>query len=69
MRSVAVRSVAVRSVDVRSVAVRPGLPPTPVQLLYPVSRFSSVKSLQHLCRFCVRQLVRIDHIQELPLPT
>uniref|UniRef100_A0A087XTS7 Suppressor of cytokine signaling 7 n=1 Tax=Poecilia formosa TaxID=48698 RepID=A0A087XTS7_POEFO len=46
-----------------------GLPPTPVQLLYPVSRFSSVKSLQHLCRFCIRQLVRIDHIQELPLPT
>ncbi|XP_068581956.1 suppressor of cytokine signaling 7-like isoform X2 [Cebidichthys violaceus] len=47
----------------------PGLPPTPVQLLYPVSRFSSVKTLQHLCRFCIRQLVRIDHIQELPLPT
>ncbi|XP_026019609.1 uncharacterized protein LOC113020117 isoform X2 [Astatotilapia calliptera] len=47
----------------------PGLPPTPVQLLYPVSRFSSVKSLQHICRFCIRQLVRIDHIQELPLPT
>uniref|UniRef100_A0A8C2IUU8 Suppressor of cytokine signaling 7 n=1 Tax=Cyprinus carpio TaxID=7962 RepID=A0A8C2IUU8_CYPCA len=46
----------------------PGLPPTPVQLLYPVSRFSNVKSLQHLCRFCIRQLVRIDHIQELPLP-
>ncbi|XP_066530668.1 suppressor of cytokine signaling 7-like isoform X2 [Hoplias malabaricus] len=46
----------------------PGVPPTPVQLLYPVSRFSSVKSLQHLCRFCIRQLVRIDHIQELPLP-
>ncbi|XP_063060048.1 suppressor of cytokine signaling 7 [Engraulis encrasicolus] len=46
----------------------PGLPPTPVQLLYPVSRFSNVKSLQHLCRFCVRQMVRIDHIQQLPLP-
>ncbi|XP_046894351.1 suppressor of cytokine signaling 7-like isoform X3 [Hypomesus transpacificus] len=46
----------------------PGLPPTPVQLLYPVSRFSSVKSLQHLCRFCIRQQIRIDHIQELPLP-
>nr|WHI94480.1 suppressors of cytokine signaling 7b [Paralichthys olivaceus] len=46
----------------------PGLPPTPVQLLYPVSRFSNVKSLQHLCRFCIRQIVRIDHIQELPLP-
>lgn len=45
-----------------------GLPPTPVQLLYPVSRFSNVKSLQHLCRFCIRQIVRIDHIQELPLP-
>ncbi|XP_051939220.1 suppressor of cytokine signaling 7 isoform X2 [Hippocampus zosterae] len=46
----------------------PGLPPTPVQLLYPVSRFSNVKSLQHLCRFCIRQIVRIDHIQQLPLP-
>ncbi|XP_047222531.1 suppressor of cytokine signaling 7 isoform X2 [Girardinichthys multiradiatus] len=46
----------------------PGLPPTPVQLLYPVSRFSNVKSLQHLCRFCIRQIVRIDHIEELPLP-
>ncbi|KAK9396972.1 suppressor of cytokine signaling 7 [Crotalus adamanteus] len=46
----------------------PGLPPTPVQLLYPVSRFSNVKSLQHLCRFQIRQLVRIDHIAELPLP-
>ncbi|XP_069768423.1 suppressor of cytokine signaling 7-like isoform X2 [Narcine bancroftii] len=45
-----------------------GLPPTPVQLLYPVSRFSNVKSLQHLCRFRIRQLVRIDHILELPLP-
>lgn len=45
-----------------------GLPPTPVQLLYPVSRFSNVKSLQHLCRFRIRQLVRIDHIPELPLP-
>ncbi|KAB0398646.1 hypothetical protein E2I00_013893, partial [Balaenoptera physalus] len=32
-----------------------GLPPTPVQLLYPVSRFSNVKSLQHLCRFRIRQ--------------
>lgn len=39
-----------------------------MQLLYPVSRFCNVKSLQHLCRFCIRQLVRIDHIQELPLP-
>ncbi|KAF3852740.1 hypothetical protein F7725_006095 [Dissostichus mawsoni] len=38
------------------------------RLLYPVSRFSNVKSLQHLCRFCIRQMVRIDHIQELPLP-
>ncbi|XP_029429820.1 suppressor of cytokine signaling 7 isoform X2 [Rhinatrema bivittatum] len=46
----------------------PGLPPTPVQLLFPVSRFSNVKSLQHLCRFRIRQLVRIDHIPELPLP-
>uniref|UniRef100_A0A8C4TMP9 Suppressor of cytokine signaling 7 n=1 Tax=Erpetoichthys calabaricus TaxID=27687 RepID=A0A8C4TMP9_ERPCA len=46
----------------------PGLPPTPVQLLYPVSRFSNVRSLQHLCRFLIRQLVRIDHLPQLPLP-
>ncbi|CAL9693889.1 unnamed protein product [Knipowitschia caucasica] len=46
----------------------PGLPPTPVQLLFPVSRFSSVKTLQHLCRFCIRQAVRIDHVEDLPLP-
>ncbi|XP_061701480.1 suppressor of cytokine signaling 7-like isoform X6 [Syngnathoides biaculeatus] len=46
-----------------------GLPPTPVQLLHPVSRLSRIKSLQHLCRFRIRQLVRVDHIQELPLPT
>uniref|UniRef100_A0AAV2KGN5 Suppressor of cytokine signaling 7 n=1 Tax=Knipowitschia caucasica TaxID=637954 RepID=A0AAV2KGN5_KNICA len=45
-----------------------GLPPTPVQLLFPVSRFSSVKTLQHLCRFCIRQAVRIDHVEDLPLP-
>lgn len=56
-------------ITVGALASSSGLPPTPVQLLYPVSRFSSVKSLQHLCRFCIRQLVRIDHIQELPLPT
>lgn len=54
--------------SVSSLLFLPGLPPTPVQLLYPVSRFSNVKSLQHLCRFCIRQIVRIDHIQELPLP-
>ncbi|CAL8329019.1 unnamed protein product [Merluccius merluccius] len=46
----------------------PGLPPTPVQLLYPVSRFRHVTTLQHLCRFSLRQMVRIDHIQDLPLP-
>uniref|UniRef100_A0A3Q3IBK9 Suppressor of cytokine signaling 7 n=1 Tax=Monopterus albus TaxID=43700 RepID=A0A3Q3IBK9_MONAL len=33
-----------------------------------LSVFSPVP-LPHLCRFCIRQLVRIDHIQELPLPT
>uniref|UniRef100_A0A3B3Z9C4 Suppressor of cytokine signaling 7 n=1 Tax=Periophthalmus magnuspinnatus TaxID=409849 RepID=A0A3B3Z9C4_9GOBI len=57
------------------------LPPTPVQLLYPVSRFSSVKTLQHLCRFYrdwtgpgldrdwTETRLGLDHIQELPLPT
>ncbi len=29
----------------------PGLPPAPVQLLYPVSRFQNMHSLQHMCRY------------------
>lgn len=46
----------------------PGSPPLPIQLLYPVSRFCRVPSLQHMCRFLVLRWVRRDHIDHLPLP-
>ena len=45
-----------------------GLPPAPVQLLYPVSRFRLMQSLQHLCRFSILRCTRYDHIDFLPLP-
>ena len=40
----------------------------PVRLTKPVSRFTQVQSLQHMCRFVIRQYTRYDHIQQLPLP-
>lgn len=46
----------------------PGLPPAPVQLLYAISRFQKVRSLQHMCRFVIRKNIRLDHIEQLPLP-
>ena len=46
----------------------PGMPPAPVQLLYPVSRFRSLHTLQHLCRFVVVRHVRRDLIDRLPVP-
>ncbi|KAL8596752.1 hypothetical protein ACOMHN_046369 [Nucella lapillus] len=46
----------------------PGSPPLPIQLLYPVSRFIRVPSLQHMCRFLVLRRVRRDHIDLLPVP-
>lgn len=33
--------------------LRPVLGPVRVQLLYPVSRFKRVQSLQHMCRYAV----------------
>ncbi|XP_076459548.1 uncharacterized protein LOC143292824 [Babylonia areolata] len=42
--------------------------PLPIQLLYPVSRFYRVPSLQHICRFLILGQVRRDHIDQLPLP-
>jgi suppressor of cytokine signaling 7 len=47
----------------------PGLPPAPIQLLFPVSRFRQVASLQHLCRFLILKQVRRDHISQLPVPS
>ena len=40
----------------------------PVRLSIPLSRCKSVQSLQHQCRFVIRQNTRFDLIQELPLP-
>lgn len=40
----------------------------PVRLMYPVSRFSEMRSLQDLCRFVIRQNTRIDHVHDLPVP-
>ncbi|XP_047040474.1 uncharacterized protein LOC124644876 [Helicoverpa zea] len=48
--------------------LRPVLGPVRVQLLYPVSRFKRVQSLQHMCRFVILKYVRRDLISDLPLP-
>jgi len=45
-----------------------GSPAVPVRLLNPLSRFNHVRSLQHYCRFVIRQNIRFDMIRELPLP-
>lgn len=45
-----------------------GSPAVPVRLLKPFSRFSHVQSLQHYCRFVIRQSIRFDKIRQLPLP-
>ncbi|XP_022185052.2 suppressor of cytokine signaling 4 [Nilaparvata lugens] len=43
-------------------------PSFPVRLTKPISRFMHVRSLQHLCRFVIRQCTRDDNLQHLPLP-
>ncbi|XP_022121531.1 uncharacterized protein LOC110997598 [Pieris rapae] len=48
--------------------LRPVLGPVRVQLLYPVSRFKRVQSLQHMCRFVILKQVRRDLVTSLPLP-
>lgn len=45
-----------------------GSPAVPVRLLKPLSRFNQVRSLQHYCRFAIRQSIRFDLIRQLPLP-
>ena len=45
-----------------------GSPAVPVRLLKPFSRFKHVRSLQHYCRFVIRQNIRFDMIRALPLP-
>lgn len=43
--------------------------PTPVKILYPVSRDNVVHSLLHLTRSTIRKYVRLDHIDQLMLPS
>ncbi|KAK2722636.1 suppressor of cytokine signaling 6-like [Artemia franciscana] len=43
-------------------------PSMPVRLIKPVSRFVNVQSLQALCAFEIRQYVRMDNVQSLPVP-
>lgn len=45
-----------------------GSPAVPVRLLKPLSRFTQLRSLQHYCRFVIRQAIRFDSIRRLPLP-
>uniref|UniRef100_A0A182LWI8 Suppressor of cytokine signaling 6 n=1 Tax=Anopheles culicifacies TaxID=139723 RepID=A0A182LWI8_9DIPT len=44
------------------------MPPFPVRLTRPVNRFYEVSSLQHLCRFIIRQKIDANSIDQLPLP-
>ncbi len=45
-----------------------GSPAVPVRLLQPFSRFNHIQTLQHYCRFVIRQSIRFDKIRQLPLP-
>ena len=45
-----------------------GSPALPVRLLKPFSRYNHVRTLQHYCRFVIRQSIRFDRIRQLPLP-
>jgi suppressor of cytokine signaling 7 len=45
------------------------LPSFPVRLTNPISRFREVKSLAYLARFVIRQVVRVDRLPNLPLPS
>ncbi|KAK2723843.1 hypothetical protein QYM36_002258 [Artemia franciscana] len=47
---------------------KPAAGPTKVELLYPVSRFKTVWSLQKLCRYEILKVVRKDQVDDLPLP-
>ncbi|XP_053675677.1 cytokine-inducible SH2-containing protein [Anopheles nili] len=44
------------------------MPPFPVRLTKPINRFYEVSSLQHLCRFIIRQKIDAISIAHLPLP-
>ena len=38
------------------------------QLLYPVSRLMRMRSLKDYCRFAIRRLIAIDHVDDLEIP-
>uniref|UniRef100_A0A182Q6P2 Uncharacterized protein n=1 Tax=Anopheles farauti TaxID=69004 RepID=A0A182Q6P2_9DIPT len=44
------------------------MPPFPVRLTRPINRFYEVSTLQHLCRFIIRQKIDAKSIKKLPLP-
>ncbi|XP_058120470.1 suppressor of cytokine signaling 4 [Anopheles ziemanni] len=44
------------------------MPPFPVRLTKPINRFYEVSTLQHLCRFIIRQKIDPKDIAQLPLP-
>ncbi|XP_052862244.1 cytokine-inducible SH2-containing protein [Anopheles cruzii] len=46
----------------------PLMPPFPVRLTKPINRFYEVSTLQHLCRFIIRQKIDSNDIAKLPLP-
>lgn len=47
----------------------PLTPPFPVRLKKPINRFYEVSSLQHMCRFIIRQRINTNDITSLPLPS
>ncbi|EAT48774.1 AAEL000255-PA [Aedes aegypti] len=47
----------------------PLTPPFPVRLSKPINRFFEVATLQHMCKFIIRQRVDIKDIRYLPLPS
>jgi len=65
------RSIRISQKGVLCFTNTPGfqLTPQPVRFMTPVSRFEDLPSLQHLCRFVIRQNSRCDKLHELPLPS
>ncbi|XP_022912879.1 suppressor of cytokine signaling 6-like [Onthophagus taurus] len=43
-------------------------PSYPVRLLSPLSRFTKISSLKHMCRFVIREHININDINNLQLP-
>lgn len=64
------RSIRISQKGVLCFSNNPGFldTPHPIRFMTPVSRFENLPSLQHLCRFVIRQNSRCDKLHELPLP-